>query len=268
MRYPWLIAASPGLLAGCANGQSAARVGDTPTARCTDYGENDFAAWQCAKFNAKQMVAHCLTLPGGELAVRQCQQFYARELERPAPPRAIDGPPEPPPRVATGSGTSISAGRFRQRDAIYVKGTLRSEDDEAFARVGSGLSNPIIVFSGPGGAAISAINIGRFIHVHHWDTLVPEGESCMSACALAWLGGAHRYIAGPDSRVGFHAAYRVIGGQALESGVGNAVVGAYLSRLGLSERAIIYVTMSGPDDVQLLTLRDASMLGIQVSILP
>jgi hypothetical protein len=167
-----------------------------------------------------------------------------------------------------GGGTSISAGRFRDRDAIYVKGTLRSEDDEAFAQVASGLSNPIVVLSGPGGATISAINIGRFIHAHRWDTLVPDGQSCMSACALAWLGGTHHYFAGPDSRVGFHAAYRVIGGQAVESGAGNAVVGAYLSQLGLSERAIIYATMSGPDDVQVLTLHDASQLGIQVSVLP
>jgi hypothetical protein len=43
---------------------------------------------------------------------------------------------------------------------------------------------------------------------------------------------------GSDAKIGFHAAYRLENGAAIETGVGNALLGAYLSNLGLLEQAI------------------------------
>jgi len=232
---------------------------------CTDAAVNAFAAWQCQKFYARRQInGACLKAPGGDLGVWQCQQYYTRIAERPAPSSMSS----PPPALAPEDGTDLailSGGSFKGREAIFVGGTFKLHDDEAFVRRALGRRNPVIVLSGPGGSAVAGIRIGQFVRFHGWDTIVPEGESCTSACALAWLGGVHRYM-GVSSHVGFHATYRMQEGRAVESGVGNAIVGAYLNSLGLPERAVIYVTQSAPDDMQFLTPSDASALGIRIAI--
>ena len=266
----WIIMASLLLLVGCSD--YAAPPSHTEDSRsvltsCADTGADAFAAWQCHRFYARQKInGYCMTVPGGEMGIRQCQQFYSKLAEQPAPASApsVTRPTSSPPPSAPPA--AIAVGKFAGRGSIYVGGAIVSDENEEFARRAAEARNPLVVLSGPGGNTLAAIRIGQFVRMHGWDTLVPEGESCMSACALAWLGGAHRYM-GATSKIGFHASYRVEGGKAIESGVGNAVVGAYLNSLGLPERAVVYVTMSGPDDLQLLTLGDATALGIRVSML-
>ena len=48
---------------------------------------------------------------------------------------------------------------------------------------------------------------------------------------------------------------------------GNALVGAYLNQIGLSESAIFYVTQAPPTSMTLLTLADAKRFGIHVSMI-
>lgn len=267
-RY-WIIMASLLLVSGCSD--YAALPSHTEDSgslltSCADTGADAFAAWQCHRFYARQKInGYCMTVPGGEMGIRQCQQFYSKLAEQPAPVSApsVTRPTSSPPPSAP---AAVAVGKFAGRERIYVGGAIVSDENEEFARRAAEARNPLVVLSGPGGNTLAAIRIGQFVRMHGWDTLVPEGESCMSACALAWLGGAHRYM-GATSKIGFHASYRVEGGKAIESGVGNAVVGAYLNSLGLPERAVVYVTVSGPDEVQLLTLGDAVTLGIRVSML-
>jgi hypothetical protein len=66
------------------------------------------------------------------------------------------------------------------------------------------------------------------------------------------------------SKIGFHAAFVSAGQYRLESGVGNAIVGFYLGRLGLSVDAVRYITTPGPDEIQWLSVRDALRIGINV----
>jgi hypothetical protein len=51
---------------------------------------------------------------------------------------------------------------------------------------------------------------------------------------------------GPNAQIGFHAAYVVRSGQATELGAANALVGAYLNKLGLPDRAVVYITEAPP----------------------
>lgn len=88
---------------------------------------------------------------------------------------------------------------------------------------------------------------------------------CASACALAWLGGTKRFMS-RSSRVGFHAAYRETSGVTTESGMGNALVGAYLNSLGLPTRAVAYITAAAPDSMQWLTQNDAISVGIETTL--
>ena len=48
----------------------------------------------------------------------------------------------------------------------------------------------------------------------------------------------------------------------VESGSGNAILGAYLNQLGLSEDAILYITKTAPTSIQWMSLEDANEHGI------
>jgi hypothetical protein len=243
---------------GSVQADSAATI--TP---CPDAQTDAFAAWQCQRYYARQKInGYCLTVAGGEVGTRQCQQYYTKLAEQPAPTPTLV---EPRPQT-TYPPAEFAVKTFPHRATIVLSGTIGSGDDVKFARRTGNLHHPIIVLTGPGGNTHAAVEIGKLIRRRGWDTMVPEGQSCMSACALAWLGGIHRYM-GWSSAIGFHASYLIAAGRAVESGVANAIVGAYLNGLGLPERAVIYITMSAPDEIQLLTLNDARAVGIQVSVL-
>jgi hypothetical protein len=117
---------------------------------------------------------------------------------------------------------------------------------------------------GNGGLGNHAGN-GKIIRLRNFATLVPDNVRCASACALAWLGGAVRFM-GPQAQIGFHAAYVVQGGQASETGVGNALVGAYLANIGLPDSAVTYVTQASPRAMTWLNIAEAQQRGIDVSL--
>ena len=104
--------------------------------------------------------------------------------------------------------------------------------------------------------------MGKAIRLLGFTTSVSNGETCASACALAWLGGSQRHLT-QDSRVGFHAAYLEKDGRTVESGVANALVGAYVTSLGLSSKAVVFVAAAPPDKMQWLTPKDRTELGIE-----
>ena len=145
-----------------------------------------------------------------------------------------------------------------------MRGELTIADGDVFARTISGASNGIVILQGPGGSLLAGIRIGTLIRLNGFDTAVSNGTYCASACAFAWLAGETRYVGGNGS-VGFHAAYRVENGRNLETGAGNALVGAYLDRLGLNYDAIIFVTSAPPDSINWLTPSQAKNLGISVA---
>ncbi|MCB8878255.1 COG3904 family protein [Acidisoma silvae] len=151
---------------------------------------------------------------------------------------------------------------------IKVIGQINEGDSDQFSSVIQGYSKAIVIFDSPGGNLFAGLQIGQVIRTHEFATGVADGAFCASACALAWLGGTQRYIQG-SGEVGFHAAYMEdASGQKSESGVGNALVGAYLTRLGLSDDAIIYIEQADPDNITWLTPDDANRLGIDMTVVP
>jgi len=67
------------------------------------------------------------------------------------------------------------------------------------------------------------------------------------------------------AQIGFHAAYNVASGQ--ETGVGNALVGAYLNKIGLPYEAVIYITQAAPSSMTWLSVSEAAKRGIDVAML-
>lgn len=144
---------------------------------------------------------------------------------------------------------------------ISIEGNIESGDEVRFANVALRTDQAIVVLSSPGGNLVAAMEIGRAIRLKGFSTLVPDGFGCASACAIAWLGGATRYM-GPGAKIGFHAAS--MAGQDQADSAANAVMGAYLNQLGLPLNAIVYVTTPQPTEIQWLTFADAEEIGIDV----
>ncbi len=151
----------------------------------------------------------------------------------------------------------------QETGAIIVSGTLQPGDDEAFAKRLMQFPKGIVVFQGEGGDLEAAIKIGTAIRLKNYATLVPADSHCASACAVAWLGGAPR-IMEDGSQIGFHAAYTLKNGQTKEAGAPNALLGAYLGKIGLPDRAVVYITAAPPEGMTWLSAADAEKAGIDV----
>ena len=151
---------------------------------------------------------------------------------------------------------------------IAVIGEITQEDGQRFSEVAARVQGRgVVAFASPGGSLIAGLQIGQVTRLHHFATYVADGVVCASACAFAWLSGAPRMMQ-EHSRIGFHAAFVETGGAKVESGVGNALAGAYLNNLQLSFEAIVYVEQAHPDEITWLTIADANRLGITVRVLP
>jgi hypothetical protein len=151
---------------------------------------------------------------------------------------------------------------------VDVVGTINDEDFKTFKEktdqiypIGAGhpKKQVIVTLVSPGGKANPAMRIADLIRRNAMSTFVPGDRTCTSACALIWLAGVSR-IVGDTPQIGFHATYDPKTRR--ESGVGNALVGAYLRDLGLGYRAISFMTRKDPMSLEWLTPDLAKDLGI------
>jgi hypothetical protein len=145
---------------------------------------------------------------------------------------------------------------------VTVEGTLLVGDGDKFQEKTSALRDAIVVLRSDGGAAFEGIKIGETIRRKGFSSLVIN--RCASACAVAWLGGTHRFMAA-GSQIGFHAAYDAQSGQ--ERGYPNARIGAYLNRIGLTDDAVTYITAAPPNSMTWLSVADAKQYRIDVTLL-
>lgn len=146
---------------------------------------------------------------------------------------------------------------------VNISGTIDLEDRDVFLRKMGSLTNAIVAFDSDGGSLIAGLQIGETIRLKNFATLVPDGRRCASSCALAWLGGTSRFM-GHRAQIGFHAAYDGESGKVTSTG--NALVGAYLNKIGLPYAAVVYITSASPEAITWLSKSDAEKLGIEVSL--
>lgn len=150
-------------------------------------------------------------------------------------------------------------------ELIEIEGDIQAGDEVQFRRIAGQFDKALVGFNSDGGALYPALEMGRALHLQGFDTAVISGNRCASACALIWAAGTNRYLV-QGGRVGFHASYVEDGGKTIETGLGNALVGRYLTQLGLSEKTIIFATYAHPDSIAWLKDRaDAEASGIPFS---
>lgn len=150
---------------------------------------------------------------------------------------------------------------------IRVTGPIVQEDAAKFEGIASGYTSAFVVFDSHGGSVYAALKMGTLIREKRFTTLVGSDTVCASACALAWLGGTTRFMAA-NAHIGFHAAFMDQNGNKVTVGFGNAMIGAYLAKLGLPDQAIYYVTQAPPDDITWLSYDEAPGKGIAVRLFP
>lgn len=165
--------------------------------------------------------------------------------------------------VAYPGASTIEVSEGKLGTLIRITGTLQDADGDIFLAKVSAYPEATVSLHSDGGSVRAGLTIGYQIQSKKFSTVVEDGKRCASACALVWLGGSSRYM-GPEAKIGFHAAYLLTGGKAVESGAANALIGAYLARLGLADRAIFYITKASPESMQWLTKADAKNLEITV----
>ncbi|SDZ57285.1 hypothetical protein SAMN05444004_12326 [Jannaschia faecimaris] len=146
---------------------------------------------------------------------------------------------------------------------IHLKGEIESGDAEEFERRAANRAKVTLILESPGGLVAEALRIGATVRLRDFSTMVAADAECYSACGLVWLASQRRYIAA-SSQIGFHAAYRRVGDYLEESGEANALIGSYLTHLGLRIEAIRFFTRSGPQELALLTPFRSRALGIDI----
>lgn len=144
---------------------------------------------------------------------------------------------------------------------IWVSGEIKNGDDAKFRRLSIEHKDAIVVLDSDGGRLMPALEIGKIIRLAGYTTMVGDDFVCTSSCALIWLAGSPRFLE-TEGKVGFHASYRDINGKFEETGVGNAVIGHYLSLLNLPQRAVVFATTASPTEIIWLTAQNAKRSGI------
>jgi hypothetical protein len=144
--------------------------------------------------------------------------------------------------------------------AITIVGEISPGDANEFLSVAIDAKAAVVFLNSDGGNAAEGLVLAKAIRKLGYGTAVIESFRCMSACALIWISGEKRFMS-KNALVGFHAVYSDQG----VSSEGNAVYGAFYGQLGLSDRAIRYLTSAPPNGFNQVTLETAPYLDISVA---
>ena len=170
--------------------------------------------------------------------------------------------------IAAARAADVSYSSAQGLSFISITGPIVEGDSDKFNQLAASMTGPVVVaLESPGGALLEGLVIGEAIRAKGYSTAVFSKSRCASTCGLNWLAGKIRYV-GTSGEVGFHAAYTGSGDEAKEIGSGNAIIGAYLTKLGLSYNAVLFVTSAHPDGMSWLHPTDAQENGINVVTLP
>ena len=178
------------------------------------------------------------------------------------------------PFAAAAAEISLEQGKLLKwlgDDAVFsnvtVSGVIEPDDVQRFESIAQKVtaepSHAGVTLSGPGGDLIAGLSIGAQIHQRGWTTFVPANLACESVCGYIWIAGVPRRVT-DTSHIGFHAAYNPATQH--ETGAGNAVLGSYLTKMGLSYEAIGNLTTSGPAQMTYLSSEAATKYGIAMMV--
>lgn len=137
-----------------------------------------------------------------------------------------------------------------------------------------------VALDSPGGNLLEGMRIGMAIRDAGVQTLVRQGETCASACAIAFLGGQASGVTSdavsrnlePGALLGYHGFYtggeqvRVVDETLTEARVINAILIEYATRMGSVDVGLLsHLLTTPPERVEAIdTPREIAGLGIRL----
>lgn len=182
---------------------------------------------------------------------------------------------------ASGSTTTTeirATGSFERGDADRLSGTLQTL--KGGARVGESLL--LVSFDSKGGTLEEGMRIGRLLRQFGVSTVIRAGSRCLSACALAFLGGTAVSPAGVEpgrrlevgGQLGFHAFYATRDVDARDASTSrargvtegramSAVIIAYVIEMGVDPTVVLRSLVRPPDEMTFIeTAGEFGSLGV------
>jgi hypothetical protein len=168
--------------------------------------------------------------------------------------------------VAPATAATITVKKHPQQQSnywVFVEGDIVIGDHDKFMAATKHIpvGRAAVMLTSDGGALYDGLDIGVEIKNKRFNTRA--NGTCASVCGLIWLAGYNRYM-DVNARVGFHGAYNTETRVAVSGG--NAIAGAYLSRLGLDYKAIYTLTRAVSDDMIWINGKLANELGIRMTV--
>lgn len=157
------------------------------------------------------------------------------------------------------SAMVASPAAARETEAVIaMSGVIHPGAYEVFRTVVTQSRPNLVVVSGPGGDLGTALRIAREVRRRGFDTAIPQGEYCASACAVIFLSGRTKYIA-KGAKLGLHSASNIDGSHSRE---GTAIMGQFLSKVGVPRRVIARMEQRRGNDMYWLGESDKRALKI------
>ena len=155
---------------------------------------------------------------------------------------------------------------------ITIAGEITRDDGKDLADfvASKPVTSAVLWLNSPGGIFEDGMGIARLVRQRNFDTYVGDGGTCTSMCAIIWLAGNIRYYTG-KAQIGFHSmsswpvdkqGNRIRNGKVTSYNGGNALVGAFFSKLGLSDKAIEALTDAEYSSMFYLNTKNIEELGI------
>lgn len=143
---------------------------------------------------------------------------------------------------------------------VLVSGVFEPSDNltpfiQAVQRLGG--KGSTVVFNSPGGNPSKAIELGRLIRSLGLSTLQPRSLECVSACALAFMGGVSRYA--ETGSIGVHkSSFSDVSGISVDDAVSyiqhqTAETIAYLTEMGVDPGLLQLSLRYERDDMRYLS---------------
>ena len=96
-------------------------------------------------------------------------------------------------------------------NVIEIKGDIEFGDFDKFsAKLGAFPDTKIVSLNSRGGRARDAYRIGVLLHIWEMGTIVPEGQTCQSACVMIWAAGIWCELA-PGASLYMHCHFNAEG---------------------------------------------------------
>ena len=186
----------------------------------------------------------------------------------------------------------LAGSGMRPSHMILGEGPIQPGDAEAFAAfmAGQAPTDHIagvqwgIALNSPGGVLTEGVRLGEAFRDHVVTTIVLNGQSCESACAVAYLGGAAAYAVSlaterllqPGARLGFHGIAVPDGAMAAANDTldlartTNAVVRDYAVRMGVEDDGLVQSLFNTPPEAMeyIDTAREILGLGVTLAVDP